>query len=507
MNRLVIWIGRHPVAALTAFMFAVLSIGTAGVEITKIDIRFALMTAEMAEYGVGLFPTMNGQPYADYPSLYNFLAFLTSCGGRWLNAWTLALPTILLSCYIVAMTAKIGERLQPGSGLCTALFTAFSYEYMCIFSDFSIDIPVAAATVTAIHFMLKYDFRWRSLPMFAAMLVISFIVRGPLGFILCGAATAGFTAGMRRWKSLILYGVTGIICAAICLLAAYWAILSQGGEALWRDVVEWQISSRMERGKPFYYYFSNALVSFLPLSFFTVAALAMKLRELPTPRYAAPLLWMLLPMVLLSIPGCKHLRYLSPALPAFALIATAGYVNADDSFFAKLFNGALKLTDVLYLPLGAVLIAAAAVTSFFLPCNRIEVALHLGTALALLLLCYFKLHKFTGKPWPLIRSSLGLIILTGILITCADATWENSGIFVRRAAGLARGKIYIYRLDPDHDALKVIYHLTPEERKRTITLSRSAQDHSKLQDRMYPTVMTSAVLPTLRPNDVVITRL
>jgi len=506
MNRINVWIEKHPVAALTAFLFAVLSIGTAGVEITKIDIRFALMTAEMAEYGVGLFPTMNGHPYADYPSLYNFLAFLTSCGGRGLNAWTLALPTILLSCYIVAMTAKIGERLQPGSGMCAALFTAFSYEYMCIFSDFSIDIPVAAATVTAIHFMLKYDFGWRSLPMFAAMLMLSFAVRGPLGFILCGAAAAGFVLGCRRWKALPAFALTGVVCAAVCLPGAYWAIHRQGGEELWRDVVSWQVSSRMESGKPFYYYFTNALVSFLPVTFFTVAALVMKRRELLTPRWAAPLLWMLLPMVLLSVPGCKHLRYLSPALPAFALIAAAGYVNADDSFFAKLVNGALKLTDVLCLPLGMVLITAAAVTSFFLPCNRLEVALHLAAALALLLLCHFKLRKFTGKPWPLIRSSLGLIVLTGILITCADATWENSGIFVRRAAGLTRGKIYIYRLDPDHDALKVMFHLTKEERARTVTLTPRAGNPKSLINRMYPTSVVAKVLPTLRPSDVVITR-
>ena len=70
MTRISSWIGRHPTASLVIFMFAALALGNAGQEITRINIRFALMTSEMARHPLGVFPTLNGQPYADYPSLY-----------------------------------------------------------------------------------------------------------------------------------------------------------------------------------------------------------------------------------------------------------------------------------------------------------------------------------------------------------------------------------------------------------------------------------------------------
>ncbi len=40
--------------------FALLSLGTIGTEVTKIDIRFALMVQDMALHGLGMFPTLNG---------------------------------------------------------------------------------------------------------------------------------------------------------------------------------------------------------------------------------------------------------------------------------------------------------------------------------------------------------------------------------------------------------------------------------------------------------------
>ncbi|MBP5532209.1 MAG: hypothetical protein J6Y54_09320, partial [Lentisphaeria bacterium] len=267
MNRISNCVAKHPVASLALFMFAVLVIGCIGVEIVQINIRFAMMTSEMADQPLGLFPTLNGQPYADYPSLYNFLSYLASGGGRWVTRLTLALPTILFSCYVVVMTAKTSELIKPGSGLCAALFSLLSYESVNIFMAFSIDLPVAAAAVTIIWSMLKFDFGVKALAVYLAMLFLSFAVRGPLGVILCGAVTAGVIIGARRWKALIVYGATGAAAGAACLGLAYLAILRQGGDELWQVVKEWQVDSRMDNKNVFsyLYYFTSAIVSFLPV--------------------------------------------------------------------------------------------------------------------------------------------------------------------------------------------------------------------------------------------------
>ncbi len=102
---------KHPTAALAAFVLVMLSIGTLGTEITRINIRFAMMTQEMAYRPIGCFPTINGYPYADYPVLYNLLSYWTTFGARIVNNFTMSLPTILFAVYTIVMTAKVGSDM------------------------------------------------------------------------------------------------------------------------------------------------------------------------------------------------------------------------------------------------------------------------------------------------------------------------------------------------------------------------------------------------------------
>ena len=510
MNRISAFVERRPIMSLAVFMFVVFTLGTIGVEIARINIRFALMTEEMAQQPLGLFPTLNGQPYADYPSLYNLLSYLTSCCGRCVTRFTLALPTILLSCYVVAMTAKTSELLKPGTGLCAALFSLLSYEYINIFMTFSIDLPVAAAALTIVWSLLKFDFGRKALAIYAGMLILAFAVRGPLGLIMCGAVTASVILGARRWKSLLLYGVTGAAAAAACLGISYWAIHRQGGRELWLVVKDWQVGSRMGKGKTimaYFYYFTNAIGSFMPLTGFAVAVLVMKRRELAKPELAIPLWWALLPMVMLSIPGGKHLRYMTPLLPAFAIFAAIGYLETDKSPTGKLIDFAVWLMDKLILPLGLAMIAAAVVLSLLLPANLVSLYLHLAVALVLLSIMYFPLLRFKGKPWPIVRSALAMTLLVGIVGTSGDAAWENSSRFVDRTEKRLKkqsGRLYLYALSPDHDALKVMYHISPETRKNAVTIYRFDDYESEHLKKMFPVMPAEQALPAIRPCDIVV---
>ena len=509
MTRIKEWIAGHPVAALTLFMFVVFSLGTVGVEISRINIRFALMTQEMAHHPLGLFPTLNGHPYADYPSLYNFLSYLTSIGGRRVTLFTLALPTILLSCYVVAMTAKTAELIKPGTGLCAAMFSLLSYEYLNIFMAFSIDIPVAAAALTIVWSLLKFDFCGKALPIYAAMLLLAFAVRGPLGLILCGAVTAGVIIGARRWKALWLYGAVGAAAAAASLGAAYYAVLRQGGKTLWLTVADWQVGRRVGKVSPYdyFYYFTNAMGSFMPVTGFALAALAMKRRELCKPELAIPLLWALLPMVMLSIPGSKHLRYMTLLLPAFAIVAAIGYVEADGSWLGKLVDRAVTLVDKLILPAGLALTAVVVAMSFKLPANRLPLYLHLAVMLALLCVMYFSTFRLPGRNWRIIRCALAMLVTVGIAVPSGDAMWENSSHFVGRTEKLLKkrhGRLYLYSLSPDHDGLKVMYCVSPETRRNAVTIYRFDENESEHVKKMFPVVTTQDALATIRPEDVII---
>ena len=509
MTRIKTWIAENPVTALAIFMFAVFSLGAIGVEISRINIRFALMTQEMAHHPPGLFPTLNGQPYADYPSLYNFLSYLTSFGGRHVTRFTLILPTLLLGCYVVVMTAKTAELLKPGTGLCAALFSLLSYEYLNIFMAFSIDMPVAAAALTVVWCLLKFDFGKKALAIYAAMLFLAFVVRGPLGLLLCGAVTAGVMLGARRWKALWLYGAVGAAVTAICLGAAYWAILRQGGRELWHTVADWQIGSRVGKVAlyEYFYYFTNAIGSFMAVTGFALAALAIKRRELLKPELAILVLWALLPMVMLSIPGCKHLRYMTPLLPAFAIAAAIGYTEADDSWIGKLVDLVVTIADKLILPTGAALIVTVVVMSFKLPAERLSLYLHLAVALVLLCAVYLSLFRLPGRTWRLVRCALAMLVLVGIVVPSGDAMWENSSRFVGRTEKLLKkqhGRLYLYALSPDHDALKVMYCVSPETRKNAVTIYRFDEDESEHLKKMFPVVTLQDALTKIRPEDVVV---
>lgn len=142
-----------------------------------------MMVENMRHHGIDVFATINNQPYADYFSPYVFLSYLTSLGGRWINMFSLALPTILLAAYTTAITYKIGAKIKPEMGAYAVIFTFLAYEYLNICRQFSIDMPVAAATVTIIYSLGEN--RWK------AMLLI------PLSFF-CICDARAFRADYER---------------------------------------------------------------------------------------------------------------------------------------------------------------------------------------------------------------------------------------------------------------------------------------------------------------------
>ena len=499
------FIRRHPVAALVAFVALVLSIGAMGMEITRINIRFAMMTQEMARYPLGCFPTINGLPYADYPMPYNLFSYWTSLGARFVNHFTLSLPTIIFACYTLAMTAAIGDRIRPGMGLAAALFSLLSVESLNIFIQFSIDMPVAAAAVTIVYFLLKYDCSYLALPAYMLSLAAAFAIRGPLGIILAGAIAAGFIVGMRRWKALAIFGVVGAAVAAACLALAVWAIKLQGGNELLREVVDWQVSSRIEGGKIFYY-FTNAMVSFALTTFIALIAVLMKRRELTVYPLASLLLWMLLPMVLLSIPGCKHLRYLSPALPGFALTAAYGYTADDDSRWAKFPDLGIFWLDRLFCPLMAAGLCGFAVYMLFTPFPAL--AGYCAGGAAAIVLIHLALRGRSDRLAPVLRLALMGLVCTAMLHPPIDALTENSDRFVTAAEARRQGGLYFFRLGPDHDDLKYLFHLPQEKRRQAIYLmpaEKCRNSDASLMNRMYPIQAAEALLPKLAGGDMIIT--
>ena len=467
LERLRNLICRHPAAATFAAAVLLLSLGAAGNEITRIDIRFAVMVGELRTRAVGVFPTINGFPYADYFSPLTLLAYFTTLGGRWINLWSLTLPSILLGGLIFALVVAIGEHRRRGLGAIAAALLAATWEFLLVLLSFGIDVPVAAATMLMLWSYECHPER-RTNPLLSFLLgVLSFAVRGPLGMILFCGVTGGYLLCSRRWRDLFAAAAAGFAGAGIAAAAAVQLIFRQGGEELWRIFLDWQINSRIDSDAPFYY-FTSALGSFAPATVTAIAAAVIHRRKLASPEFAGWLGAIVLPLLLLSIPGCKHLRYMTPTLPVFALLGAEALPPVFHRFerAAEAVTGFLLRTLPWVVGGTLVLFAAAGLLLWRRDFTALP-NLAVGIAAALLLArLAAPVKEFSGRL-AAVGAAVMLLMTVGIFPFVNH--FESARPTVRRIEALrAGGRIFIYRIGPDHNDLKYRFHADPDAPAKTI---------------------------------------
>jgi len=304
--------------AITAALF---SIGVIGTEITKIDIRFALMVQDMARHGAGLFPTVNAVEYCDYPSGWIACSWLTTFAGTKVTLWLLSLPTILLGAYTMMMTYLTGERIGEKIGLVAVMLLLITPTFLQLFAGFGLDVPVMAAGITMLYVLQRGCCGSVNWGIFAILLILCFAVRGPMGIVLLGAGIGGYLLAGREWKKVIYLGFAGAFATALCGILWYLAVHAQGGRELWDWFVQCQIGSRMGEGE-YGTYFIDGMLSFAPVTLLAFGVFLLPRAKILSRPVAGWLGYVFLPILILSIPACKHLRYLALALPGFALLAS-----------------------------------------------------------------------------------------------------------------------------------------------------------------------------------------
>ena len=468
LERLRNLIARHPAAAAFAAAAVLLSLGAAGSEITRIDVRFAVMVGEVGSYGPGVFPTINGFPYADYFSPLVLLAYLTTLGGRWINLWSLALPSILLGSLIFALVVAVGEHRRRGLGVIAAVLLAASWEFLLILLSFGIDVPVAAAVMLMLWSYECRPERRRSHPLlFFLLTLLSFAVRGPLGVILFGSVVGGYLLGSRRWRDTVAAATVGFTGTALAAAVTVGMIRRQGGEALWQLLLDWQIGSRMESDSPFYY-FTNALLSFAPATLAAVAAVVLRRRKLLAPRFAGWLGAIVLPLLLLSIPGCKHLRYMTPVVPVCALLGAEAALPLLRRFGRAVGAATGRLLRVLPWVVCSIFVLLGAAGAILW---RGEFGALPNFAVGILAALFLRRLAAGAERFPERIAAIGalaMLLMTVGLFPFVNH-FESARPTVRRIEALRRGgRIVIYRLGPDHDDLKYRLYSDPDASAKTV---------------------------------------
>ncbi len=467
-------------ALVLAAAAAALLVGLWTLEITRINCRYALMTAEIARHGAGLFPTINGQPYTDYTVSMVYLMHLATLGGRVVNMFTLSLPSVLATVLTLFLTWKLGERLMRGYGWCSAALLFLSYEFLSIARAPSLDMPIAAITVGCIllFYSADCDRKYARLWWIGAIYLAGFAIRGPLGVILPAAALSGYFAARGEIRRLIGYGVLAAFLCAVFFAGWLGLIFLGGGASLLEQFLEAQFFSRVSALRGPFFYFSNAMGSFAvtyPLGLLALALYAPYWFRKPAPeepeayRFLRILAaWVLFCLLLLSIPGTKHLRYAAPVLPALALAAGWIFVDpAPERFALILRRVCLSLCRVLPLLLFVATWGIYFTFKIIQPDLVLSRYIPSGVFLALAIFSLGVRRKEGGAgAFPLLLvGGASFLLFIALVLAPLDAKLQTARSFTASFDAL-RGErpVFFVNLGPDGDEYKILVNLPAARR-------------------------------------------
>ena len=474
---------QHPFAAFFWGSFLFFSFATAGTEISKLDVRFAIMLQDMARHPFGLFPTINGIPYADYFVPWFFLPYLTTLCGRFVTLWTMSLPSMLLGSFLVAMTYRIGERAGRGFGFTAALLLLSVFEVIFTICSFGMDLSVAALAVIFLDREQRDPGSLRTHLIFALSAALSILLRGSLGLLVFGASAAGYLLMTRRWKHVLSYGLTGGFTAIATVAALVGAVFLAGGRELFDVLVHWQILKRVDGGD-YFYYFLDGVVSYTPLSLCVILAVIVAGKAVFKPDPPGPWIgFFLLPLVILSVPGGKHLRYLLPLMPSMALTAAWGLHRIPEQRMAKVSEYILKVLRFLPAVSMAALIVLALILLKVSPACLIP-WFHFAAALILFAVLFLRRTSFRTYRGMILLATLWLLVIYCGAAVPLTGMYENSSLFVGRVERERTGRIYFMDLGPDHEDLKYVLHMDPARRNEDQCIRRK-QPKRKHQRKHY----------------------
>ena len=473
--------------ALFVIALAAFTLGLRNREILMIDTRFALFCHELLERGGAPFPWLYGQLYPDYTS---WPMLLTAWCARWfgeVNQLAIVLPSAVAGALVVVVTAAIGDRMRGlyyGVAAAGLLFGAF--EFVSIGRIVSLDLYVALAT--ALCFLLCLlgdsgtlrDWRWRI--WIFALLAFSFLMRGPIGLVVPAAVVFAFDLLERRWLRAVTTGAAGAALLLVLLFLYAGLARGWGGDEFLAKFWEMQITGRIGSTKPVWYYFTNAAGSFaftypaglLVLALYWIGAGGKQLWSSPDSDLRQVRLlggWLLIVLLGLSIPGTKHLRYITPVIPAAALLAARLVEPAGPAWRGLQRLRRIFFTAAFWLPPAGLVGLLAAGLILRLPAvadrigSRVELPLTGGSVVLLLLTAAVAVVRKRPEP---VRA-LVLTLAAAAVVWCGrvavaepvDQATLSSKAFVaaceeRRPDGVA---LWFFALGSDGDENKYMVHV------------------------------------------------
>jgi hypothetical protein len=309
--------------------------------------RYGQVAREMVQGGDWILMHFNGATYNDKPPLFFWLIGLSSFLWQGFSSFSVRFPAALFGTLTVTLTFLLGRILYGGrTGFLAALILGTSYQFVFLATRANIDTTLTFFTTASLYCFFRWvragrrdgkvepedqgkvDRRGRWIYGFYGAMALATLAKGPVGFILPLMISLVFLAVERNWRAVReMRWFPGLALFLVMVLCWYLPAVLKGGREYLEATLLHHSAGRFARGtshiRPFYYFFYNFPVDFLPWIFFLPGAVAYGFnRETAEKRreFLALFVWFVVIFLFFTVSKGKRGLYLLPLFPAASLM-------------------------------------------------------------------------------------------------------------------------------------------------------------------------------------------
>ena len=474
-------------------------------EFTGFETRFAVFAKEMLRLGPSIFPKTYGEPYPDYPATSTFLIWLISLPFGEVNKFTAIFPTAVACAINLALTYHLLSRISRHWAFVAVCFELLTATFLVEARTISLDQILATITLGVFVLVYRNDVgssltkkTWTGI---FVLLALGFFIRGPMGVVIPVAVICSYYALTNQWNSIFKVGVPALALLITCWFVLLFLARLEGGEQFVADVVRMQVTGRLSGSDvvpPHYYYLVNGLGNFA-FTFPFALIITFVVSKIAWPHLGFPVLktpvhnewnstlrmatlmagWLVVLLIGLSIPQAKKSRYLLPAVPEIAALASYSFVAQGSRVISLCYHVLQRL--LLVLPM--VLMAITIYVNHYVKQQHLSVEFHdtvlllgLGFCQLIQLGLVIKAEKSDLRDKFIVMTAVIAFWATNVLLRePVDAQMHSARDFVRQVETLRQQRpapLVLY--DISRDSIDIVYHVNVEGEFKPLFIDQPA---------------------------------
>jgi 4-amino-4-deoxy-L-arabinose transferase-like glycosyltransferase len=314
--------------------------------------RYAEVAREMVNSGDWILMHLNGKVYGDKPPLFFWLIGLSSYLWGGFTSFAVRFAPALFGTLTVLLTFFLGKNLySPRTGFLSGLILATSVEFIYLSTRANIDTTLAFFTTASLFCFIQWsrynlprpspllngvrapwitriNINGRAIYGFYVTMALATLAKGPVGFILPLLVSLIYLSLQKKWKTIKeMRLLTGMLLFVVIVLCWYVPAVLKGGNLYLKETLFKHTVDAYAKGwthvRPFYYYFVNFPIDFLPWFLFLPGAIVMGLSKKKKERpeeFLFLLIWFLSIFLFFSFSKGKRPIYLLPIYPAASIL-------------------------------------------------------------------------------------------------------------------------------------------------------------------------------------------